>query len=163
MIWASVSAPFTDGDVPGDTTNITQRARPKSLARTSYAASPRNLFYMYSLNNRGRERKMVEISWGKAFGYGLRFVVFIILWAIVGVIIAAAGGLTIAASANIKYNADTQQFDLTGVNMGGVVGGVIIIAIGAAVVILGAISSYFKLMSKLVTETVSQQQLPPPR
>ena len=33
---------------------------------------------------------MVEISWEKAFGYGIRFILFIILWAIIGGLIAVA-------------------------------------------------------------------------
>jgi uncharacterized membrane protein len=47
---------------------------------------------------------MVEISWEKAFGYGIRFILFIILWAIIGGLIAVAGGLMIASSVNITFN-----------------------------------------------------------
>jgi hypothetical protein len=48
---------------------------------------------------------MVEISWGKALGYGARYIVYIIVWAIIGAIIVAAGGLMIAASVNIRHGA----------------------------------------------------------
>lgn len=105
---------------------------------------------------------MVEISWGKALGYGARYIVYIIIWAIIGVVIVAAGGLMIAASVNIRFNTVTQQWESTGLNAGGLVGGVIVMVVGEIVVILGAISSYFKLMSKLITETVPASQPPPP-
>jgi hypothetical protein len=50
----------------------------------------------------------------------------------------------------------------TGLNIGGLIAGVIVIVIGEVVVILGAISSYFKLMSKLITETIPAAQSHPP-
>jgi hypothetical protein len=106
--------------------------------------------------------KMVEISWGKAFGYGIRFILFIILWAIIGGLIAVAGGLMIASSVNITFNPDTAQFNTTGTNLGGILAGVIVILVGEVVVVLGVISTYFKLMSKLITETGSATQHPPP-
>jgi len=105
---------------------------------------------------------MVEISWGKAFGYGGRFILFIIVWAIIGGIIAAAGGLMIASSVNITWNSNTQQFETTGTNLGGVLSGIIVIIVGEIVVILGAISTYFKLMSKLISEAAGTAQHPPP-
>jgi hypothetical protein len=105
---------------------------------------------------------MVEISWGKAFGYGLRFILFIIVWAIIGGLIAVAGGMMIASSVNITWNSTTQQFETSGTNLGGVLAGIGVIIIGEIVVILGAISTYFKLMSKLVSETAGTAQHPPP-
>lgn len=105
---------------------------------------------------------MVEISWGKAFGYGIRFILFIILWAIIGGLIAVAGGLMIASSVNITFNPNTAQFNTTGTNLGGILAGVIVILVGEVVVVLGVISTYFKLMSKLITETGSATQHPPP-
>lgn len=105
---------------------------------------------------------MVEISWGKALGYGARYIVYIILWAIIGAIIIAAGGLMIWASVNITYNSVTEQWESTDLNIGGLIAGVIVIVIGEVVVILGAISSYFKLMSKLITETIPAAQSHPP-
>jgi len=105
---------------------------------------------------------MVEISWGKALSYGVRYIVYIIIWAIIGAIIVAAGGLMIAGSANIRFNQATQQWESTSLNVGGLIGGIIVIVVGEVVVILGAISSYFKLMSKLITETLPTAQPPPP-
>lgn len=105
---------------------------------------------------------MVEMSWGKALGYRGRFVAYIILWAIIGGIIVAAGALLIVGSVNITYDSATQQWQASGLSWGGLVGGVIVIVIGEAVVILGAIASYFKLMSKLVSETFPSAQTRPP-
>jgi len=108
-------------------------------------------------------RAFEEMSWGKALGYGVRFIVYIILWAIIGGIIAAAGGLLIAGSLNITYDSATQQWQASNLNLGGLVGAVIVIVIGEIVVIMGAIASYFKLMSKLFSETLpaAQQRAPP--
>ncbi len=100
-------------------------------------------------------KRMVGISWGKALGYGVRYIVFIIVWAIIGGLIVAGGAITITASANIKYDSTTQTFDTSGMNLGGVILGVVIIIVGEIVIIIGAIASYFKLMAKLITETGS--------
>lgn len=105
---------------------------------------------------------MVEISWGKAFGYGVRFILFIIVWAIIGGLIAVAGGWMIASSVNITWNSTTQQFETAGTNLGGILMGIVVIIIGEIVVILGAISTYFKLMSKLISEAAGTTQHPPP-
>jgi len=106
---------------------------------------------------------MVEISWGKAFGYGLRFILFIIVWALIGGVIAAAGGFMIATSVNITWNSTTNQIEWGGTNLGGIFAGIVVIIIGEIIVILGAISTYFKLMAKLVSEaTGTTQQRPPP-
>ncbi|MGD0978081.1 MAG: hypothetical protein ABR962_02950 [Candidatus Bathyarchaeia archaeon] len=106
---------------------------------------------------------MVEISWGKALGYGVRYIAYIILWAIIGGLIVAGGAITIVASANIKYDSTSQTFDTSGMNLGGVILGVIIIVIGEILIILGAIASYFKLMARLITETdTSMPPRPPP-
>lgn len=105
---------------------------------------------------------MVEISWGKALGYGARYIAYIILWAIIGAVIVVAAALMIAASVNISFNTATGQWESTGLNIGALIGGVIVIIIGGVVVILGAISSYFKLMSKLITESLPATQPHPP-
>ena len=81
---------------------------------------------------------------------------------IIGGLIAVAGGLMIASSVNITFNPNTAQFNTTGTNLGGILAGVIVILVGEAVVVLGVISTYFKLMSKLITETGSATQHPPP-
>jgi hypothetical protein len=107
-----------------------------------------------------RETRMTEISWGKAFGYGARFILYVIVWAIVGVLIAFAGGLVIASSVNITF--DSVTWNTSNVNLGGILGGIVIIIVGEIVVILGAISSYFKLMSKLISESGSAMPRPPP-
>jgi hypothetical protein len=105
---------------------------------------------------------MVEISWGKAFGYGLKFILFIIVWAIIGGVVAIPGGMMIASSVSITWNSTTQQFETAGTNLGGILTGVAVIIIGALIVILGAISTYFRLMSKLVSESAGTTQRPPP-
>jgi hypothetical protein len=107
---------------------------------------------------------LVEISWGKALGYGGRFIAYIILWAILGTIIVIAGGAVLAGSLNITYDSATQQWQSTDLNWGGLIAGVIIIVVGEIIVILGAIASYFKLMSKLMNETspTTQPRPPPP-
>jgi hypothetical protein len=106
---------------------------------------------------------MVEITWGKALGYGLRYVIYIIVWAIIGGLIMVGGGLFIAASVNITVNPDTQQWETSGLNLGSLIAGIIVIVIGELVVILGSIAAYFKLMSRLITEAGSATlQRPPP-
>ena len=105
---------------------------------------------------------MVEISWGKALGYGARYIVYIIVWAIIGAIIVVAGGLMIWGSVNVTYNSVTDQWEMTDLNIGGLIAGVVVIVIGEVVVILGAISSYFKLMSRLIAETIPGAQSHPP-
>ena len=105
---------------------------------------------------------MTEISWGKAFGYGARYILYVIVWAIVGVLIAFAGGLVIASSVNITFDSVTQTWNTSNLNLGGMLGGIVIIIVGEIVVILGAISSYFKLMSKLISESGSAMPRPPP-
>jgi uncharacterized membrane protein len=106
---------------------------------------------------------MVEISWGKAFGYGGRYILYVIVWAIVGGLIMFAGGLVIASSITIRFNTYTQQWESTGFNIEALILSIAIMVIGELVVILGVISSYFKLMSRLITETVSSTtQNPPP-
>ena len=41
-----------------------------------------------------RGKRMVEISWGKALGYGVRYIAYIIVWAIIGGLIVAGGAIT---------------------------------------------------------------------
>jgi hypothetical protein len=106
---------------------------------------------------------MVEITWGEALGYGLRYVIYIIVWAIIGGLIMVGGGLFIAASVNITFNQGTQQWETSGLNLGSLITGIIVIVIGELVVILGAIAAYFKLMSRLITEaSYAIPQRPPP-
>jgi hypothetical protein len=47
---------------------------------------------------------MVEISWGKAFAYGLRYIVYIIVWAIVGGLIVGGGAATIVVGGGLTMS-----------------------------------------------------------
>jgi hypothetical protein len=106
---------------------------------------------------------MVEITWGNALGYGLRYVIYIIVWAIIGGLIMVGGGLFIAGSINISFNQSTQLWETSGLNLGSLIAGIVVMVIGELVVILGAIAAYFKLMSRLITEALSTTpQRPPP-
>jgi len=109
---------------------------------------------------------MVEISWGKAFAYGLRYFAYMILWAFIGGLIVAGGALTMAVGGgltSVKWDTTNQTIDTSSINLVGMIAGMVVMVVGEVVVILGAIASYFKLMAKLITETSpSTLSRPPP-
>ena len=104
---------------------------------------------------------MGEISWGRAFGYALRYILYIIAWVIIGGIIAVAGIMMIAGSVpytgslgRVAYNSGA----LTGVIIPynffrALIGGIVLIIIGWIIAFFGSMASYFKIMSKLIVES----------
>jgi len=98
-----------------------------------------------------------EIGWGRAFGYAVRFLVFSIIWVVVGGLLVGVGVAMVLASLGISYGWPTRSHGYTpgtGVNLGLLVGGVAAVVAGTAVAELGTLATFFKLMSRLVGESV---------
>ncbi|MEM3442765.1 MAG: hypothetical protein QXM86_02750 [Candidatus Bathyarchaeia archaeon] len=78
-----------------------------------------------------------EISWEEAFSYAVRFVIYVILWVIVGRIIQWVGtGITLLSPSWW-------------------IGGIIFTYIGYIIMLLGIMAAYVKLMWKLIREATS--------
>jgi hypothetical protein len=98
-----------------------------------------------------------EIGWGRAFGYAVRFLVFSIIWVVVGGLLVGVSVAMVLASLGISYGWPTRSYGYTpstGVNLGLLVGGVVAVVAGAAVAGLGTLATFFKLTSRLVGESV---------
>ncbi|MBS7649226.1 hypothetical protein KEJ17_06275 [Candidatus Bathyarchaeota archaeon] len=99
-----------------------------------------------------------EFSWGKAFGYALRYIAFVILWYIIGGLIMVAGVAMMLSAVSLG-----PPYYMPTFNPGAVIGGIIVIIIGLIITILGSMAAYFKIMSRLISEATSKPLPPPPR
>jgi hypothetical protein len=99
-----------------------------------------------------------EIGWGKAFKYAGKFLVYAIVWLIIGFVFAAAGLAVISSSLHL---AGTLFPEIT-YDAGKLFAGIILLVAGCVIMILGAMASYFKIMSALIAESVSGENLPAP-
>jgi len=88
-----------------------------------------------------------EIGWGRAFGYAIRYVIYVLAWWIIGGILMGVGFTLIASS--IVYYGWRMSIDY-----GLLIGGIIIVFIGLVIAMFGSLATYFKLMSRLVRESV---------
>lgn len=87
-----------------------------------------------------------EFSWGKAFGYALRYILYAILWIIIGGLIMGAGiGMMMASMRPGPWGIPTYE-------PGASIVGVVFIIIGLIIIYLGTMAAYFKIMSRLVYE-----------
>ena len=84
---------------------------------------------------------MREISWGRAYGYAVRFIAYSILWLLVGGVLAAMGALAIAHG-----------------GAPGIAVGIVLILVGYVVGGLGTLATFFKLMSRLMVETLREER-----
>jgi hypothetical protein len=103
-----------------------------------------------------------EISWSEAFNYALKYIIYIIVWMIVGFLIAGAGIALMIGPMHITPGGWVPQITP---NFGALVGGILLVIIGWFIAFIGSMASYFKIMSKLIRESVSkpkQELLPPP-
>lgn len=101
-----------------------------------------------------------ELSWKRAFGYALRYIIYVILWVIIGGLIMMAGVAMIVSSAS--YVPSGPPYYMPTFNLGVAIGGIIVIIIGLIIIVLGSMAAYFKIMSRLINETTSKILPPPP-
>ncbi len=90
---------------------------------------------------------VVEFSWGKSFSYAIRYILYAILWIVIGGLIMGVGVGTIAAS--VRIGADGIPRFLPGVAMG-----LIATIVGLIIMYLGLMATYFKIMSRLIYEAI---------
>jgi amino acid transporter len=98
-----------------------------------------------------------EIGWGRAFGYAARFLVFSILWVVVGGLLVGVGVAMVLASLGIAYGWPTRSYGPTpsaGVNLALLIGSVVVVVAGVIIAELGTLATFFKLTSRLVGESV---------
>ena len=100
-----------------------------------------------------------EISWSEAFNYALKYIIYIIVWVIVGFIIASVGIALMIGPVQRTPSGWVPQITS---NFGALVGGIILVVIGWLIAFLGSMASYFKIMSKLIRESVSKPPQQPP-
>ena len=93
---------------------------------------------------------VVEFSWGKAFGYALRYILYAILWIIIGGLIMGAGIGMMMTSMR------PGPFGIPAFEPGASIVGVIVMIIGLIIIYLGTMAAYFKIMSRLVYEATSK-------
>jgi hypothetical protein len=107
---------------------------------------------------------MGEIGWIKAFGYSLRYILYIIIWLIIGGVIAGMGVMIIAESVgvNISFLGTSGITPQVKYNFNALVSGIILIIIGWIVAFLGSMAAYFKIMSKLIRESLPEILQGPP-
>ncbi len=88
-------------------------------------------------------------GWGTAFKGALKIVVFTIIWAIIGgILIGVGAGMAGIAPA---YLTTTQQ---QAVGITALIGGFILIIIGAALIGLGGLASFLKVSSEIYADEV---------
>jgi uncharacterized membrane protein len=99
-----------------------------------------------------------EIGWGKAFKYAGKFIVYAIVWLIIGFIFTAAGLAIISSSLQLAGS----LFPQITYDVGKLFAGIILLIVGWLIAALGVTASYFKIMSALIAESVSGENLPAP-
>ena len=87
----------------------------------------------------------VEVGWGTAFRQALAYVVYSIVWAIVGGALLAVGGRTLY-TAFTEGGVPEQQL---AVSVGLVIAGVIVLA-------LGSLAAFFKALSGIIYEILKK-------
>lgn len=85
-------------------------------------------------------KRAAELSWGKTFSYAVRYIIYAILWIIIGGLTMGIG-ISIIASAPFKFGP-------------GMLTGIVIIIIGYVIMFLGIMAAYFKVMSRLIYESI---------
>lgn len=104
---------------------------------------------------------MKEISWGRAFLLALKYIVFIILWAIIGGIFILIG-LFLASYSILEYISRTipvpipKYFTLPISPQLGILIGLLLVIIGLVITNLGYLATYFKLLSQLIVDTMKE-------
>jgi len=101
---------------------------------------------------------MSEISWMEAIGYAIRYIIYVIVWGIIGGLFIFAGVAMMFPTFGSGYMGyPYPQFDI-----GRVILGLLVALIGYAIIVVGSMASYFKLMSKLISESIPSASLRPP-
>ncbi len=89
-------------------------------------------------------------GWGTAFKGALKIVVFTIIWAIIGgILIGVGAGMAGIAPAYLTTTAEHQAVGTTAL-----IGGFILIIIGAALIGLGGLASFLKVSSEIYADEV---------
>jgi large-conductance mechanosensitive channel len=105
---------------------------------------------------------MGEIGWGKAFGYAISYVIYVILWLIIGGILFGIGYYMIEQSTEVKYG--LWEPPEVKIDYGKLIVGIILVLIGLIIIILSSMATFFKLMSRLISESIPKtlvQRFPP--
>lgn len=92
------------------------------------------------------------VSWGRAFRAAGTYVVFLIVWGMIGGIFIFAGILT--AGTLITYDPLTGMPRL---NLAGAGVGIVLFLIGYIIILLGSMATLFKILSELVAEEVQKR------
>ena len=99
-----------------------------------------------------------EIGWGRAFKYAGKFLVYAVVWLIIGSAFTAAGVMMIGFPTPFAVTPPPQ---IT-YNPWRLFAGIILLVAGWVITALGVMASYFKVMSALIAESVSGENLPAP-
>jgi hypothetical protein len=99
-----------------------------------------------------------EIGWGRAFKYAGKFLVYAIVWLIIGFVFTVAGVVEISSSLQLAGS----LFPQITYDVGKLFAGIIFLIVGWLIAALGVAASYFKIMSALIVESVSGENLPAP-
>lgn len=102
---------------------------------------------------------MGEITWSKAFVYALKFIAFTILWAIIGTVIVFIGLALIGLSFLARFETIPllPKVSSTVLQIHPFIAltiGVILIVVGTIITHIGYLATFFKLMSKLIVESL---------
>jgi len=92
-----------------------------------------------------------ELSWGEAFEYAMRFVIYAIPWIIVGGLLLWWGVSLIASAKTSDFYPDVVALTTQGV---------FVLIVGLTVFMLGVMATFFKLMSRLISEAIPRSQSP---
>lgn len=95
---------------------------------------------------------MSGISWGRAFGYAVRFVLYSLLWVILGGILILAGIWIATSGFSGVMGFEWWQTQLARHPAGSITIGVLLMILGYIIAALGSIATYFKLMAELIVE-----------
>jgi hypothetical protein len=88
------------------------------------------------------------VTWGRAWRAALAWLGWSIVWGIVGIILIVVGAVIIGGSAAYAISGGFNYF------AGGAIGGTILMIIGAFIWLLGAVATFFKINSEVVSKEV---------
>jgi hypothetical protein len=95
----------------------------------------------------------ILVSWGRAFRAAGAYVGWSILWALVGIAIAATGYAMIIGGVTYSF------FGGVSYAWGGLIGGIILVIIGYIITVLGLMAAFFKILPEVVAEELHRQNL----
>jgi len=92
------------------------------------------------------------VSWGKAFKSAGLYVIFLIVWTVVGAALIAFGYITYGSL--IWYDPYTK---MPKINPAGLNIGFVLTLIGSIIILLGSFATFFKIVSEIVADEVEER------